>query len=636
MKMHGIKKTIIGLLIALIAAAVLLCPVYGGIAFGGYGDKNAEELWYYQEGALNLFGAKAVVDTWDKSKLSPVIIAVADTGIDVAHELFEGVLYQENGEAVGYSTQTKSAAKGTELADNVTVGTNNDKHGNSVAGIIAMEIKELGLQDYIKIYPIKANDLISGGKNENTFSIASIVEAINRAHEIGAEVLNLSLGIHVKDMSFTVDWKTDPDLLYAIEAVREEMLIVAAAGNGDSDGNDSANDTKRFYPAANDSILGVMSYGKDGDLMKNSNYGSYYELAAPGQEIYTAYGAIGNTYHNISGTSAAAPSASLAAALLKLRFQAEGKEKPNGSNTFRMMKNLSGRKTAKGNYSIKCLDFYTVVTQDFENSISYSAPAKIEISHNGGHGNGYYYDYISMRANRVNTITFIAKINPYGEVSPDLYDSIEWVLRKGDLGIDGDEETEGGDDVEEEVIGRGGKFDYTAKIYGDTKIYARLNYGSAVLKSKEQGIHIEYLEYYVGSVRVTFAENAHESVKDAPSSGVLYSTEVTTFSLTGIDYVDQSVPITWFVNGKEAGQGVTFDFKPSKAGKYIITAKYGDRKEISNDFVFTAEVKPFILRPLDLSMLIIGLAVAIAAIAVAVVILVKRKRLAATSDKEMK
>ena len=618
MKANLSKNLMTVCLLAILVAALLLCPIYGGVSYGlEYGDKTAEDLWFFGEDALNLAGAQSVVNGWDKSTLSPVIIAVADTGIDLSHDLFNGVLYSENGEVVGFNSRTNTVVKGDALADNAKNSEGvSEKHGNSVAGVIAMEIKELGLQDYIKIYPIKANSLRTNGNSveeANTFSITSIVNAINRAHEIGADVLNLSLGILESEITSSSDWKSDKNLLYAIESAREDMLIVAAAGNGEPNGYDSAKD--RFYPAATDGVFSVMGYGKNGEIFKTSNYGSSYDLAAPGQEIYTADKASG-TYHTLNGTSIAAPSASVAAALLKLRYQAEGKTSLNGSSLNRMLKNLSSRVTTKGNYAIRCLDFLTVLTQDFDNTIyNYSAPRSIEFSHNGPMGTGYDDVNIFMHATNVTPITFIAKINPYGEVSPDLYDNVEWVLLEGT-----------NDDASETVVGRGGRFEYTPQIYGETRIFARLVYGERILTSSEQGINIEYAPYLVGEVRVTYAANAHDNVKDAPSRGVLYTTETTTFSLTGIEYVDKTKTIKWFVNGEQVATGITFDFKPSKSGKYTIAAQYDDNPIINTTYVFTADVKPFIARPLDLSMLVIGLVLVVAASTVAVVISVKKKR----------
>ena len=119
MKANLSKNLMTVCLLAILVAALLLCPIYGGVSYGlEYGDKIAEDLWFFGEDALNLAGAQSVVNGWDKSTLSPVIIAVADTGIDLSHDLFNGVLYSENGEVVGFNSRTNTVVKGDALADN--------------------------------------------------------------------------------------------------------------------------------------------------------------------------------------------------------------------------------------------------------------------------------------------------------------------------------------------------------------------------------------------------------------------------------------------------------------------------------------------------------------------------------------
>ncbi|MDE6060187.1 MAG: hypothetical protein K2G31_01775, partial [Clostridia bacterium] len=94
MKANLSKNLMAVCLVAVLVLAMLLIPICGGVAYGlEYGDKTAEDLWFFGGDALNIEGARSVVNGWDKSKLSPVIIAVADTGIDLSHDLFNGVLY---------------------------------------------------------------------------------------------------------------------------------------------------------------------------------------------------------------------------------------------------------------------------------------------------------------------------------------------------------------------------------------------------------------------------------------------------------------------------------------------------------------------------------------------------------------
>ena len=179
------------------------------------------------------------------------------------------------------------------------------------------------------------------------------------------------------------------------------------------------------------------------------------------------------------------------------------------------------------------------------------------------------------------------------------------------------------------VIGSGTSVTYTPSRGGDFLITAKIPNTNA-----EQSIqlHVEYGNYYVGEVRVTLEEDSQKDVKDARSAAKLYSTETTRFALTGMKYLNPDVETKWFVNGEYVASGLTFDFTPKKAGVYYITAQYGDNAKVDFEFKFTADVKSFILRPLDLSMLIVGLVLAATVAATAIVIAVRKKNAAKSAE----
>lgn len=592
----------IGVLL-IISAAVFACFTGGaGVAFAlEYDDVELSSLWYYGEGGLEIDKAKARIDKWDKGKLSKKVIAVIDTGIDFDHEVFSGVLYTDaDGKPAGYDSRYKKQVPLENMKD-----TADDKHGNAIAGVIAMMIKELGLEDFIKIYPIKANT-IENGKEKKSFVIPPVVEALNQADKIGADAVNMSLGRIKKDSS---DWATNTSLTYALESACDRVLIVAAAGNDGLNADGNANNV--FYPAAHDGVLSVMAYDKSG-LYEASNYGSVYDIAGPGDEIYTAKFTEGALYQYLNGTSLASPIATVAGVLLKLRYEAEGKPAPKGVELARMMRNIDGRVIKKEGAEIRCLDFNTIVTQDFENTkYEYSDPTGISLSHNGEYGKDAYEDIIYMRANAVKPVTFIAKINPFGKTDPELDAAVQWVERHAD--------------TTENVLGYGIRFNYTPKHIDETvTLIARLRYGDKTFE-QSQDVFLSSVAFMVGEARVTYAENAADSVDNAPSRGVLYTNTTTVFSLTGIEYVseEKKSKIQWYVDGELAGEGETFAYTPKKSGVRRISARY-DGSPIPREFI--ANVKPFIARPLDLAMLILGLAIASAVIAVVIVIAVKRKR----------
>lgn len=600
------KKTVSKLFILFLIVAVL---AFGAIVpFGAnvadaieIGGSDIDGLWYFGDTALNLTSAREIISSWDKSRLTKKTVAVIDTGIDASHELFDGVLYEDaSGKKVGYD-----ARKQREVAVETLKDTSDNKHGNAVAGAIAILIKQLGLESVVKIYPIKANTLDDNGNEKGTFTVEPVIAGINQAMRMGADAVNMSLGRLKSESSV---WATSTALKSAIINASANTLVVAAAGNDGKNADEKEGNA--FYPAAHDGVLGVMAYGKNG-AYANTDYGKVYGIAAPGEEVYTAKYAEGNGYQYMDGTSLASPSVAFSAALLKLRFEAEGKPLPSANACSQMLRNLEGEKFSHKNTVSSRLDLSVLLKQDFDKTdYNYSKPEKLELSHDGKLGSNTYSESIFMHASAVSPVTFVAKLQPFGKTDPDVDASVVWSLRVGD------NETE---------LSKGARFTLTPTVFGDTVIIARLRYDDLVLEA-EQKIHIEYGPYLVGDVRVTYAKNAGDGVNNAPSRGILYTTETTAFSLTGIEFVDKTKPIKWFVNGEYAGEGVIFNYAPTKSGKYIISAQYGDMPATNTTYRFVAEVRSFVLRPLDLSMLIIGLVIAAGLIAVWIAIAIKRKK----------
>jgi subtilisin family serine protease len=96
----------------------------------------------------------------------------------------------------------------------------------------------------------------------------------------------------------------------------QNILFVAAAGNGGTDQKGDNNDQVANYPSnyANANVIAVASITSTGSLSSFSNYGAKsVDIAAPGSGIYSTLPF--NTYGSFSGTSMATPHVSGACAL---------------------------------------------------------------------------------------------------------------------------------------------------------------------------------------------------------------------------------------------------------------------------------------------------------------------------------
>jgi thermitase len=218
-----------------------------------------------------------------------VIVAVLDTGIDLAHPAFKGKLVPA-GDMRDMISDDAIPQDGPEhgQAPGVAQG-----HGTHVSGIVSH------IAPNAKIMPIRVLDANGRG---NTFVLAY---AVDWAVQHGADVINLSLGT---DFESTV-------LSNSISsAIKHGVIVVAAAGND--------NFSIPQYPAAYDGVLGVTAVDEHELKANFANFGvGWVDLAAPGVGITsTIPTATGVMYAAWSGTSMATPFASGAAALARQKL----------------------------------------------------------------------------------------------------------------------------------------------------------------------------------------------------------------------------------------------------------------------------------------------------------------------------
>jgi Subtilase family len=245
------------------------------------------------------------------SFLPIVRVAVIDSGVDVYHPDLHGQI-----------DAARSFVGGSPADD--------QGHGTFVAGEIAAGVDDghgiAGLAPAAHLLVAKVV------RPDGTVSTRAEARAIRWAVKLEARVINISLGglRDPQDPFFTGYSKVEQE---AIDyAVAHGVLVVAAVGN-----NKYA-PVKPWkyasYPAALPHVVGVGSYGRDGDVSAFSNEDPIFvDLVAPGEEMFSlfprpltlknascdeqGYSSCGpKEYKHAAGTSFSAPQVSAAAATL--------------------------------------------------------------------------------------------------------------------------------------------------------------------------------------------------------------------------------------------------------------------------------------------------------------------------------
>ena len=242
---------------------------------------------------------------WNLARGAGVVVAVADTGIELSHPDLSSRVASNSSEIAGDGIDNDNNGyiddtNGWDFVDgDKTPAASDNGHGTHVAGIIAAEQNNSqgisGVAPAARTLPLR----VLGADGSGTWS--QIAEAFDYAGKMNIPIVNASLGGY--GSVATID---------SVIASHPNTLYVFAAGN---DGVSLDNYT--FYPCESPEInvLCVGATDPANNVASFSNYSpTAVDIAAPGEDIASTYTGAGYVW--LSGTSMAAPNVSAVAALV--------------------------------------------------------------------------------------------------------------------------------------------------------------------------------------------------------------------------------------------------------------------------------------------------------------------------------
>src|SRR5207302_60126 len=263
---------------------------------------------YYlgQDHAFDAFGPELPV-------VNPVRVAIVDSGLDGSHPEFPRQRIWQARSWVGGSPLTDEEGHGTFVAGEIAAAINNNE---GIAG--------MAFPAQLVIAKIAGAD--------QTIDVRDEAQAIRWAVDVGARVINLSIGGLRNPFNPRVDTFSKAEAAAIDYAVRRGAVLVAAVGN--SDEAPQSPWPYASYPAALPHVLGVSALTPTGNVPAFSNRDRIYnDISAPGQDIYSTlpraltaarptcqnqgYSDCGpDEFRHAAGTSFAAPQVTAAAAVL--------------------------------------------------------------------------------------------------------------------------------------------------------------------------------------------------------------------------------------------------------------------------------------------------------------------------------
>lgn len=554
MKKQAVKNlTIFIVLLALIAGAFSCGFFTNDVAYAAVLPDAVSNQWFDGEDYNNFNGTLQAINkikdglsTAEKAdfKNNPVLVAVIDTGINASHELFDGVLCDE-----GLWYNAIKHKNGRDYINDTCNNGNLVGHGTHVAGIVAQEIKKYGLEDYIKILPVKAGD------SKGSFDSVAVVDAISYVKDLATQgktiVINMSLTNMIKS-SNTSSWGKNGAIDVMIQsAVREGVIVCAAAGNKGY--NSASSGYSLGSPACLENVIGVMNYGEGLIPAPKSNYGAAYDIAAPGQNIKSASKDGNNNYNTKDGTSMATPFVSFVAAVLEIGFNRKS------ATVYDVMTNTPAVATGTVSYGS---GVYTAKKLNLSAFVEFKHIKEIKVF-----TEDESLDTLNQNIASPKKVVAFAKLRYFDEedFAPETdvaYKSIKmYVVKAGKNG------TLSGGEVIYSV--NGARIEFTPTEPGTYFIYAA---NSAYINDTSEII----------TVKVNYVQTVEDAQLAVVGDSVVRAESTVVYKLDNAYMLDPELVIVWDIydeNGRRVDTkiGTEISFTPETKGEYTIICSVGGK-----------------------------------------------------------